>query len=121
MLKEKRQAVISHAVTKGLNPDVPMKDSGVEWLGDVPEHWEVKAINKIGVLKGGAGFPHDEQGESNNELSFHKVNALALAVHDFLIRSENTVSREKASNLGAYVFPKNTIVFAKVGAALLLG
>lgn len=38
LLKEKRQAVISHAVTKGLNPDAPMKDSGVEWLGEVPEH-----------------------------------------------------------------------------------
>ena len=41
LLKEKRQAVISHAVTKGLNPNVPMKDSGVEWLGDVPEHWTI--------------------------------------------------------------------------------
>ncbi|MGL4822824.1 MAG: restriction endonuclease subunit S [Plesiomonas shigelloides] len=41
LLQEKRQAVISHAVTKGLNPDVPMKDSGVEWLGHVPEHWVV--------------------------------------------------------------------------------
>ena len=41
LLKEKRQAVISHAVTKGLNPDVAMKDSGVEWLGQVPEHWTV--------------------------------------------------------------------------------
>ncbi len=41
LLKEKRQAVISHAVTKGLNPNVPMKDSGVAWLGEVPEHWEV--------------------------------------------------------------------------------
>ena len=41
LLKEKRQAVISHAVTKGLNPDAPMKDSGVEWLGEVPAHWEV--------------------------------------------------------------------------------
>nr|WP_320010812.1 restriction endonuclease subunit S [uncultured Desulfobulbus sp.] len=41
LLKEKRQAVISHAVTKGLNPDAPMKDSGVEWLGEVPEHWVV--------------------------------------------------------------------------------
>jgi type I restriction enzyme S subunit len=40
LLKEKRQAVISHAVTKGLNPNVTMKDSGVEWLGQVPEHWE---------------------------------------------------------------------------------
>ncbi|MCX9888711.1 hypothetical protein LB475_13700 [Klebsiella quasipneumoniae] len=39
LLKEKRQAVISQAVTKGLNPDVPMKDSGVEWLGKVPNHW----------------------------------------------------------------------------------
>ena len=39
LLKEKRQAVISHAVTKGLNPDAPMKDSGVEWLGEVPEGW----------------------------------------------------------------------------------
>ena len=39
LLKEKRQAVISHAVTKGLNPDVPMRNSGVEWLGEVPEHW----------------------------------------------------------------------------------
>ena len=40
LLKEKRQAVISHAVTKGLNPDVNMKNSGVEWLGQVPEHWK---------------------------------------------------------------------------------
>jgi type I restriction enzyme S subunit len=39
LLKEKRQAVISHAVTKGLNPDAPMRDSGVEWLGEVPAHW----------------------------------------------------------------------------------
>lgn len=44
LLKEKRQAVISHAVTKGLNPDAPMKPSGIEWLGDVPEHWEVCAL-----------------------------------------------------------------------------
>ncbi|MEK2044490.1 restriction endonuclease subunit S [Vibrio parahaemolyticus] len=40
LLKEKRQAVISHAVTQGLNPNAPMKDSGVEWLGEVPEHWD---------------------------------------------------------------------------------
>lgn len=44
LLKEKRQAVISHAVTKGLNPDAPMKDSGVEWLGEVPEHWGVGRV-----------------------------------------------------------------------------
>ncbi|PKN50431.1 MAG: type I restriction endonuclease subunit S [Deltaproteobacteria bacterium HGW-Deltaproteobacteria-16] len=47
LLAEKRQATISHAVTKGLNPNASMKDSGVEWLGEVPEHWEVK---KLGYL-----------------------------------------------------------------------
>ncbi|MBY3788202.1 hypothetical protein HPQ32_07085 [Photobacterium carnosum] len=45
LLKEKRQAVISHAVTKGLNPDAPMKDSGVEWLGEVPKHWSVAKLS----------------------------------------------------------------------------
>jgi type I restriction enzyme S subunit len=47
LLQEKRQAVISHAVTKGLNPDTPMKDSGVEWLGEVPEHWEITKLKRI--------------------------------------------------------------------------
>lgn len=44
LLKEKRQAVISHAVTKGLNPNAPMKDSGVEWLGEVPAHWSLPKV-----------------------------------------------------------------------------
>jgi type I restriction enzyme S subunit len=48
LLQEKRQTLISHAVTKGLNPDVPMKDSGVEWLGEVPEHWGVKRLRFVG-------------------------------------------------------------------------
>lgn len=47
LLKEKRQAVISHAVTKGLNPNAPMKPSGIEWLGDVPEHWELKRLKYL--------------------------------------------------------------------------
>lgn len=53
LLKEKRQAVISHAVTKGLNPDVPMKDSGVEWLGQVPEHWELVPLKHLCTFSGG--------------------------------------------------------------------
>lgn len=47
LLKEKRQAVISHAVTKGLNPNAPMRDSGVDWLGEVPAHWDVKRIGSL--------------------------------------------------------------------------
>jgi len=46
LLKEKRQAVISHAVTKGLNPNAPMKPSGIEWLGDVPKHWEICLLKR---------------------------------------------------------------------------
>lgn len=47
LLEEKRQAVISHTVTKGLNPNVSMKDSGVEWLGAIPEHWQTVAIGRL--------------------------------------------------------------------------
>jgi type I restriction enzyme S subunit len=54
LLKEKRQSVISHAVTKGLDPNVSMKDSGVEWLGEVPEHWDVLAIKWISPVSRGA-------------------------------------------------------------------
>ncbi|WP_368188729.1 restriction endonuclease subunit S [Aeromonas sp. R7-3] len=50
LLKEKRQAVISHAVTKGLNPNALMKDSGVEWLGEVPEHWVVKKLKHVAKI-----------------------------------------------------------------------
>ena len=53
LLKEKRQAVISHAVTKGLNPNVSMKDSGVEWLGEVPEHWELVPLKYLCTFSGG--------------------------------------------------------------------
>lgn len=47
LLKEKRQAVISHAVTKGLNPNAPMKDSGIDWLGQIPSHWDVKPLKQL--------------------------------------------------------------------------
>ena len=47
LLKEKRQALITHAVTKGLDPNVKMRDSGVEWIGEVPEHWSIRPIKNI--------------------------------------------------------------------------
>ena len=53
LLKEKRQAVISHAVTKGINPDAPMKDSGVEWLGQVPKHWIIRRLKHIATIQSG--------------------------------------------------------------------
>lgn len=53
-LAEQRTAVITHAVTKGLNPAAPMKNSGVEWLGGVPVHWEVLSIKRLSQVKRGA-------------------------------------------------------------------
>ncbi|EIK52634.1 type I restriction enzyme EcoKI specificity protein [Stutzerimonas stutzeri TS44] len=53
LLREKRQALITHTVTKGLDPNVKMKDSGLEWLGEVPEHWAVKRLKFIAVVQTG--------------------------------------------------------------------
>ena len=90
LLKEKRQALISHVVTKGLDPRVKMKDSGVEWIGEVPEHWECVSLKRLvrnieqgwspechsnpakencwGVLKSGAVNGGVYQAQENKEL-----------------------------------------------------
>ena len=59
LLKEERVAIINQAVTKGLNPDAPMKDSGIKWLGDVPEHWEIKRLKFVSNFKSGNGITAD--------------------------------------------------------------
>ena len=58
-LAEQRTAVITQAVTKGLNPAAPMKNSGVEWLGDVPAHWDIVGISKLFMLKAGGDLQPD--------------------------------------------------------------
>jgi type I restriction enzyme S subunit len=60
-LKEQRQAIINEAVTKGLNKDVKLKDSGIEWLGEIPEHWEVvKLFGLCHLVRGNSSFKKDE-------------------------------------------------------------
>jgi type I restriction enzyme S subunit len=61
LLKEKRQAVISHAITKGLNPNAQMKDSDIEWLGEVPAHWKIVAIKRVASICYGIGEPPQYQ------------------------------------------------------------
>jgi type I restriction enzyme S subunit len=56
LMKEKRQAVVSHAVTNGLDPNAPVKDSGVEWLDQVPEHWDISRVKYNCSVKGRIGF-----------------------------------------------------------------
>ena len=53
LLTEQKQAIIHRAVTRGLDPDVPLKDSGVEWLGEVPEHWEVARLRNVAMCDDG--------------------------------------------------------------------
>ena len=85
LLQEKRQAVISHAVTKGLNPDAPMKDSGVEWLGEVPEHWDVLRLKDLlhEPMKNGLFKKKDQFGEGSL-----LVNVSDLYVDDYFIDSD---------------------------------
>lgn len=64
LLQEKRSALISHAVTKGLNPKAKMKDSGIEWLGEIPEHWEVKRLKRIARLRSGESITSSDIGDS---------------------------------------------------------
>lgn len=97
------------------------KPSGVEWLGEVPGHWEVTRLGRVTQCKGGAGFPDEYQGQVANELPFFKVADLARAEPDGALgEPQHTISRETAGKLRAHVFAPSTIVFAKVGAALLL-
>jgi len=79
-LAEKRTALISQAVTKGLDPTVPMKDSGIEWLGEIPAHWEILQIKRAFVLQRGVDITKAEQvdGEvpvvsSGGVFSYHDV------------------------------------------------
>ncbi|RDD72753.1 restriction endonuclease subunit S [Paracoccus versutus] len=64
LLAEKRQATISHAVTRGMNPDASLKPSGVEWLGDIPEGWEVVRASRVLRVQSGFAFP--SEGFSND-------------------------------------------------------
>ena len=60
LLKEKRISLINHCVTKGLKPNVEMKDSGVEWIGKIPSHWEVRRVTTFGTFSKGRGIKKDE-------------------------------------------------------------
>jgi type I restriction enzyme S subunit len=73
LLQEKRQAVISHAVTKGLNPDAPMKDSGVEWLGEVPEYWEVTPLKHLATIQTGIAKGKDLEDMETIDVPYLRV------------------------------------------------
>ncbi|WP_298441407.1 restriction endonuclease subunit S [uncultured Ferrimonas sp.] len=121
LLKEKRQAVISHAVTKGLNPDAKMKDSGVEWLGEVPEHWVVCCLKHIkGRHKG--SFVDGPFG--SNLKSEHFVNNGDAYVIESNFATTGTLDSTKLKTISKSHFEtisrsetkEGAIIIAKIGA-----
>ncbi|MBK9134730.1 MAG: restriction endonuclease subunit S [Betaproteobacteria bacterium] len=73
LLAEKRQATISHAVTRGLDPDVPMKDSGVQWLGEVPAHWQVVRLKFVASVQTGIAKGKDTAGKDVRTVPYIRV------------------------------------------------
>lgn len=73
LLKEKRQAVISHAVTKGLNHNAKMKDSGIAWLGEVPERWDVTRLKFVATVQTGVAKGKDNAGKATMQVPYLRV------------------------------------------------
>ena len=106
-LEEYKQIVIQNAVTKGLNPDAPMKDSGVDWIGDIPEHWVLKRLKYILSER-------NERSKNGEEPLF-----MVSQKHGLVVRSEYHEKAEVAlSNIDNKIVYKNDLVFNKLKAHL---
>ena len=108
LLKEHKQILIQNAVTRGLNPDVPLKDSGVEWIGQVPEHWNVKKLKNIAVIFNGAT-------PSSNNQDYWDGNIVWITPKDinnikFITSSERKITQKGYENCGSYLVSPGTIV-----------
>ncbi|WP_225181579.1 restriction endonuclease subunit S [Pectobacterium aroidearum] len=115
LLKEKRQAVISHAVTKGLNPNVPMKDSGVEWLGEVPEHWRVSRIKNYAKIESGH-TPSKTKSEYwvNCNIPWVSLNdSKKLKNIDYIEDTFYKISELGMANSSAHLLPARAVVFTR--------
>lgn len=109
LLKEKRQAVISHAVTNGLDPHVPMKYSGIEWLGDVPTHWTVAPLKRTAAVLAGYAFAANAfSQDSDNPRLLRGINLSASGIR----WNEDTVywERSKDDGLGAWELRAGDVV-----------
>lgn len=120
LLKEKRQAVISHAVTKGLNPDVPMKDSGVEWLGEVPEHWDVSYLKYVIANEKNAMVDGPFGSSVNTETDYVEQGIPVIRtvnITNLGFSSENLkfMRYEKYIQLKRHSVRPNDVLFSKVG------
>lgn len=111
LLEEQRKSMISHAVTKGLDPNAPMKDSGVEWLGEVPEHWEVKSYRFASkIYRGKFGHrPRNDPSLYDGEYPFIQTGDVARAGKYIQTYSQTLNEKGKAVS---QVFTSGTLVMA---------
>lgn len=95
LLQEKRSALISHAVTKGLDPNAPMKDSGIEWLGQIPAHWEVRCLKYAASINDEALPETTDPDYEFNYVDIGNVDAVKGIVAKEVYRFENAPSRAR--------------------------
>ena len=111
-LKAYKLSVITEAVTKGLNPHAPMKDSGVEWIGEIPEHWKVPKIKYLATIASG-GTPDRSHSEYwNGSINWAKTGELQ---NNELYETEEKVTELALENSSAKVFDVDTILVAMYG------
>lgn len=118
LLKEKRQAVISHAVTKGLDPRVPMKDSGVEWLGEVPAHWDIRSLRTLAsVVRGASPRPAgDPEFFGGNFVPW--VTVAEITKDDNVVLSETESFLTEAGANHSRLLVAGTVIYSNSGATL---
>lgn len=115
LLQEKRAALISHAVTKGLNPNVKMKDSGIEWLGEIPDHWEVMKLGRIAVGLQTGPFGSQLHASDYVEDGIPVINPANLQDGEIVPDSRCAISEEKFAQLSRHRLAEGDIVFARRG------
>ncbi|MCE7641578.1 restriction endonuclease subunit S [Vibrio fluvialis] len=115
LLKEKRQAVISHAVTKGLNPQAPMKNSGVEWLGEVPEHWVVAQLKFNTKLMQTGPFGSQLHAEDYVEGGVPLINPAHMINGEIVPDPQVSVDADTQERLSRHKLSEGDIIFARRG------
>lgn len=116
LLKERRQSIIYEAVTKGLNPDAPMKESGVEWIGQIPEHWEVRRLKVIADMQTGTTPPTTDTEFFDGDINWFTPSDFTgkLLIKD----SERKLANKAVEEGQAHLFPANTIMIVGIGATV---
>jgi type I restriction enzyme S subunit len=114
LLAEKRQATVSHTVTRGLNPQAPMKDSGVQWLGEVPAHWAIKRMKQL-VVEGIAGpYGSSLTKEMYTSQGYRVYGQQQVIPGDFSI-GDYYISEEKFAEMSRYVVRASDLLVSVMG------